>query len=165
MKVISSGISNGMIQDRYGKRGSQFDEFGRASCSLPFTIQDAPANTVSFAFLLEDKDAIPVCGYSWIHWTGANLKTCVVPENASQTSADFVQGTTSWSGKISGRDRMAVSSYGGMSPPDKPHRYELHVFALDCELPLTTGFYANELWWAMNGHILEYATLSGLYGN
>ena len=165
MKLSSTGISNGIIQDHYGKRGTQFDAFGRASCSLPFTIHEAPAGTVSFAFVLEDKDAIPVCGYSWIHWTGANLKSCTVPENASQAAAEFIQGTTSWSGKIGGRDRFAVSSYGGMSPPDKAHRYELHVFALDCELPLTEGFYANELWWAMEGHILDQATLSGIYNS
>jgi len=165
MNIISKGILDGVIQDQYGKRGSEFDPFGRAALSLPFTIQNAPEETVCFAFILEDKDAIPVCGYSWIHWTGANLKAHEVPEDASRNSRDFVQGTTSWSGKIAGRDRLSVSSYGGMAPPDKPHCYELHVFALDSELPLATGFYANELYWAMEGHVLASATLKGTYSN
>ena len=165
MEVYSAGIAGGVIADRFGKRGEQFDSFGRPSRSLPFSVQDAPEGTRSFAFLLEDKDAIPVCGYSWIHWTGANLTEPSVPENASLTGPSFVQGTTSWSGKLSGRERMAVSSYGGMAPPDRPHLYELHVYALDTLLPLAQGFYANELYHAMQGHILAQATLSGWYAD
>lgn len=165
MYITSQGIIDGVIQDQYGKRGTDFDDFGRSTCSLPFTIREAPEQTACFAFVLEDKDAIPVCGYSWIHWVGANLKTLEVPENASHHLPGFVQGTTSWSGKIAGRDRLAVSSYGGMSPPDKPHCYELHVFALDCELPLEEGFYTNELYWSMEGHVLASATLKGIYYN
>ncbi len=165
MIIKSAGITDGVIADRYGKRGTQFDSLGRASLSLPFEVWNAPIGTQTFAFILEDKDAIPVCGFSWIHWTGANLRHSVVPENASQVGKCFVQGTTSWSGKIYGCDRLAVSSYGGMSPSNKPHIYELHVFALDTILALETGFYANELYWAMEGHVLAAETLKGIYSN
>ncbi|PWX29049.1 YbhB/YbcL family Raf kinase inhibitor-like protein, partial [Clostridium perfringens] len=48
-------------------------------------------------------------------------------------------------------------------PPDKPHTYELHVFALDTLLDLKSGFNMNELYSKMNGHILEEYTLKGLY--
>lgn len=164
MKITSTGITDGRFDDRFGKRGDCFDAFGRPSRSFPFDIREASADTVSFAFILEDKDAIPVCGCPWIHWTGANLKSPGLEEDASRHELDIVQGTTSWSAKIGGgRDRLAVSSYGGMTPPDRPHTYELHVYALDCVLPLEPGFYANELYWAMQGHIMDQATLRGTY--
>ena len=50
-----------------------------------------------------------------------------------------------------------------MTPPDQPHTYELHVFALDCLLDLKTGFYLNELYRKMEEHILAQDTLKGLY--
>ena len=165
MLIHSDGIVNGVIEERFGKRGTQFSDEGTSSRSLPFHIQDAPAGTVCFALVLEDKDAIPVCGYSWIHWTATNLTSPGLAENASREQPGLLQGTTSWSGKISGKDRMAVSFYGGMAPPDKPHIYQLHVFALDKLMDLQPGFYANELYWAMQGHILDCATLSGSYAN
>ena len=60
MKVVSDGIQNGKILDKYGKRGAQKNKAGIATCSLPFTILDAPQGTKSFAIVLEDKDALPV---------------------------------------------------------------------------------------------------------
>lgn len=53
--------------------------------------------------------------------------------------------------------------YGGMTPPDQAHTYELHVFALDCLLHLETGFLLNELYHKMEGHVLAQAKLCGIY--
>ena len=50
-----------------------------------------------------------------------------------------------------------------MTPPDKSHTYELHIFALDEMLDLKNGFYLNELYEKMEGHILEEAILKGIY--
>lgn len=165
MKVTSMAIVNGVIGDKYGKRGSQSTDFGMITYSWPLKIEGAPAGTVSYALVLEDKDAVPVCGYSWIHWTAANITRAELPENDSVTASDYVQGTNSWSGKLAGADRLAASFYGGMAPPDKPHVYELHVFALDTVLTLEKGFYMNELYKAMEGHILAQTTLKGEYAN
>ena len=41
MKVVSDGIQNGKILDKYGKRGAQKNKAGIATCSLPFTILDS----------------------------------------------------------------------------------------------------------------------------
>ncbi|SCZ79662.1 YbhB/YbcL family Raf kinase inhibitor-like protein [Acidaminobacter hydrogenoformans] len=163
MKISSTGIVNGKIEDRFGKRGNEFFEGKIATRSLPFKIEAAPVGTRSFAFVLEDKDAVPVCGYSWIHWVGANLTRGEVAENESRMATDFVQGATSWSGLIYKMDRLATSFYGGMAPPDKAHVYELHVYALDTLLELEPGFYMNELYKQMEGHILGCATLKGVY--
>lgn len=163
MKITSEGIVNGVIADRFGKRGTAFYQGKIATRSLPFDIEGAPEGTRSFAFILEDKDAVPVCGYSWIHWVGANLTRTKVEENESRTATDFVQGATSWSGLIYKMDRMETSFYGGMAPPDQPHVYELHVYALDTLLTLEPGFYMNELFKKMEGHILAVSTLKGTY--
>lgn len=164
MIVTSIGIIGGRIQEKYGKHGSQFSKDGVPTYSLPISIQDAPENTKSFALVLEDKDAIPVCGFSWIHWTAANITRAELKENESQC-ADFPQGTTSFSSAVQGLDRFETACYGGMTPPDAPHTYELHVYALDCLLNLKQGFYANELYWQMQGHVLATYTLRGIYVN
>lgn len=165
MKVTSKGIQNGVIDDKYGKRGHQFSPGGMMTYSLPLKIEDAPAQTVSYAIVLEDKDAVPVCGFSWIHWTAANLTRTELTENESITATDFVQGTNSQSGRLGGLKRLDASLYDGMAPPDAPHVYEIHVFALDTLLNLRRGFYMNELYKAMDGHILDQYTLKGTYRN
>ena len=52
-----------------------------------------------------------------------------------------------------------------MAPPDRPHTYELHVYALDCRLPLKDGFFVDELYEAMEGHVLDKETVTGRYSN
>ncbi len=165
IKVTSAGIVDGVIADQYGKRGRQFSKAGLMTWSLPLKIEDAPENTASFALVMEDKDAIPVCGFSWIHWTVANLTRAEIKENESAQATDFVQGTNSSSSRLGGVDRMAASFYDGPAPPDAPHVYEIHVYALDTLLDLRRGFYMNELYKAMDGHILDQFTLKGLYRN
>lgn len=167
MKVTSTGIVNGQIDVKYGKHGTQFNEHGVPSYSLPFRIEDVPAGTVSFALVLEDKDAYPVTkGFSWIHWLAANITRLDIKENESLTAKDFVQGANSWMSIQGGEQSRELSSfYGGMAPPDAPHLYELHVFALDTKLNLENGFYLNDLYKAMDGHILGQYTLKGTYHN
>ena len=165
MKVTSTGLIDGKFADRFGKRGTQFSKNGMSTYSIPLTIEDAPENTKSFAIIMEDKDAIPVCGFSWIHWTVANLTTTTLEENASQTRTDFIQGTNSRSGKLNQMSIEETSCYGGMAPPDAPHTYEVHVYALDTLLDIKPGFYMNELYKKMQGHILATTTLTGVYDN
>lgn len=164
MKVTSSGIRDGVIDDRYGKRGPKSPQ-GVPMVSLPLEITAAPSGTVSYAIFLEDKDAVPVCGFSWIHWLVANLTRPSLAEDESRHAVDFVQGATSSGGKLGNLTRAQASFYEGMAPPDAPHVYEIHVFALDTLLPLKPGFYLNELFKAMEGHILDQATLKGTYRN
>ena len=135
--------------------------------SLPFAVEGAPQGTVSYALVLEDKDAYPVSGgFAWIHWMAANITRTQVLENESQTATDFVQGSNSWTSMQGGQQSRELSSfYGGMAPPDAPHLYELHVYALDTTLALEKGFFMNELYKKMDGHILAQYTLKGLYNN
>ncbi len=87
-------------------------------------------------------------------------------ENESQTADDFVQGRNSWTSIQGGEQSTELSCYyGGMTPPDKPHIYELHVYALDKMMDLEKGFLLNELYREMDGHILDQFTLKGIYEN
>lgn len=160
MRIISSGITNGKIDDRFGKKGDQFNEYGIPSRSLPISVKDAPAGTASFSLILEDKNAAPVCGFVWIHWIAANITSADIPENASLTDDAMVQGTNSWYGQYG---RMGSYGYGGMAPPDRPHTYELHIFALDDILEIYNGFFINELYEQMEGHVLDHAVIKGSY--
>lgn len=165
MFVTSTGIVDGIIQDRFGGRGTQFNKNGIPTYSLPFKIENTPTGTISFALILEDKDAYPITGgFVWIHWLAANITRNELKENESQTANDFIQGCNSWT-SIQGNNQSKELScfYGGMTPPDQTHTYELHVFALDCLLDLETGFFLNELYHQMKGHILAQSTLNGIY--
>lgn len=167
MIVTSTGIVNGVIQDKYGKRGTQFNENGVPTYSLPLKIENAPYGTISFAIVLEDRDAYPVTGgFSWIHWVAANVTRTELIENDSQTATDFIQGANSWTSIQGGQQSKELSSfYGGMAPPDAPHVYEIHVYALDTLIGLESGFFMNELYRKMDGHILGQYTLKGMYNN
>lgn len=165
MYVTSTGIIDGIIQDQYGGRGTHFNENNVPTFSLPFKVDNVPLETVSIAIVLEDKDAYPVTGgFVWVHWLAANITRFDIKENESQTAKDFIQGRNSWT-SIQGGEQSAELScyYGGMTPPDKPHTYELHVFALDKLLNLKQGFLLNELYRRMDGHILDTYTLKGIY--
>lgn len=167
MIVTSTGIVNGEIEKKYGKYGDQFNENGIPTYSLPFKIENTPEDTKSYAIVLEDKDAFPVSGgFSWIHWTAANITRTEIMENESQTATDFVQGLNSWTSTQGGNQSKELSSfYGGMAPPDAPHLYEIHVYALDTMLKLENGFLYNDMYKQMDGHILDQYTLKGTYSN
>lgn len=165
MLVTSTGIINGVIQDQYGGRGTQFNQKGVPTFSLPFKVENTPENTVSLAIVLEDKDAYPVTGgFVWIHWLAANITRFDIKDNESQTATDFIQGRNSWTSSQGGEQSEELSCfYGGMTPPDKAHIYELHVFALDKMLDLKQGFLLNELYREMDGHIIDQTTIKGVY--
>ena len=163
MKVTSSAIINGYWNDRFGKYGTDLSDKGKNIRSIPFEIHDAPDGTVSFAAVLDDKDAIPVSGFCWIHWTLCNLTDTQVAEDASRNHPDFVQGTTSFCSAVGDETRMEASCYGGMAPPNADHEYDLNVYALDCTLDLKDGFYLGDLLRAMRGHVLSHKRLSAMY--
>jgi len=166
MTVTSTGITGGIIDLKYGKHGTHFFK-DMPDYSLPLDIHNAPEGTKSLAIFLEDKDAIPVARFSWIHWVVANLTEPKLEENASaEPKGRFVQGVNSWASPLLGGSKLSdaeASRYGGMAPPDKTHVYEMHVYALDTKLDLKDGFFANDLFKKMKGHLLAEYTLTGSY--
>lgn len=146
MNIISSGIINNQIDDKYGKYGNVF-------CSIPLSFESYPENTICFAVIIEDFDVIPVCGYDWVHWLVANLEEPCLIENASEIGGNFLQGKNS----------MGNIKYYGMAPPDKDHIYDITIYALDTFLSLENGFTYEELKEKMKDHILEEKNIKAIY--
>lgn len=154
MEITSSGIVNGKILDKYGKRSSS-QRFGMPTISFPIQINNAPKETKCFSLIFDDPDSINVCGYVWIHWLVTNLTTTQLEENASETNFNIVQGKNSWND----------NSYGGPCPPDKPHNYRLRVFALKEKLDLRGDFTIEQLEKEMEGKILDTTEIFATYDN
>ncbi len=116
---------------------------------------------------MQDYDAIPVCGFSWIHWSVANIPATIsgLDENASRETPALLQGKNSLASKQICGDMPdeLTNFYSGPRPPDQTHEYEITCYALDTELDLKPGFRLNELMRAMRGHILDSASIYGKY--
>ncbi|WPC16982.1 YbhB/YbcL family Raf kinase inhibitor-like protein [Pediococcus inopinatus] len=163
---ISVPTSNGLLLDKYGKHADSSDMYnGNPAVSFPIEIQNVPENAKTIAFTLLDFDAVPVSGFPWIHWIGANIPantTVTIPENASrQNSGNLVQGNNSTAGPLVGEtDPLTTRHYVGPTPPDKNHDYTLSIYALDTTLDLKDGFWLNEFYHAAKGHVIDKQKLS-----
>jgi hypothetical protein len=163
MKLHSKNVINGYLEDKFGYRDDQ-----KPNRSFHLTWSDLPKDAKTLALIFVDYDAIPVCGFPWIHWACANIdpKLNELPENAS-AEMNLLQGVNSrispflqGNKKISKEDAIG---FAGCAPPDKTHTYTLYVYALDTKLNLAKGFYANELIKAIEGHILAQTKLEMMY--
>lgn len=158
--VSSDGIVDGKYLDKYGKRGVK-NKFGMPILSPAIKIENPPEGTVCFAMIMEDEDAIPVCGYSFIHWLATDFTETYLPEGISGQNL-FPEGNNDYGVGRSGGD---CARYGGMGPPNAPHLYQLHVYALDQKTGLKKGFSYDDLKEAIEDHILAEYTLNGIYDN
>lgn len=162
---ISIPLETGWLPDRYTKHASTADKIdGRPYVSFPIQIKDVPTKAQSLALVLTDADAIPVCGFTYIHWVAANLEptTTLIPENASHAELiPMTYGHNSLAGQLLNvQDPMVNQHYVGPTPPDKPHNYQLTMYALDQKLDLQDGFWLNELEKASKGHVLAETNVS-----
>ena len=156
---VSIPLVNGYLPDRYGKYApAEFKYQGTPNLSFPISISELPTDTVSIALVLVDYDAIPVAGFTWIHWAAANIPAHLteIPEGASSNnSLTMIQGKNSNAGGlINSHDSQLSTRYTGPQPPDQDHTYTLYTFALDTKLPLTEGYWLNEFYQAIDGHVL-----------
>lgn len=158
---ITVPFENKIIPDRYSKHTNEL-ELGNAVVSFPFSIENVPAGTKTFAWSFVDYDSIPVCGFAYIHWTVANVPSAktVIEADFSRTDSQHLHGKNSLVSKFLSTDFSAIEdNYIGPYPPDKDHLYTLKVYALDTELALERGFYLNELMHVVEGHILAEAEI------
>ena len=115
----------------------------------PLTINGIPEGTKSLTLIMDDPDAMEPAGKVWVHWVVWNIDpTTTELENLTE------EGMTDF----------GEEGYGGPAPPDKRHTYVFKLYALDCNLD---AFPYNEtkadVEKAMEGHIIEQATLTGTY--
>ncbi len=144
MVVTSSGITDGVIDPKYG----------HSELSLPLSIEGAPEDTACFAVYMDDPDALPVCGYKFVHWMAVNIGVSDIPEDFSRQAGESA---------VQGKNDFGDSGYGGPAPPDKDHTYEITVYALNAELSLSEGFTRDDFFAAVKGHSLSSVILKGLY--
>lgn len=159
----SKGIKNGIIDEQFGGKGKDKVK-GVGSKSLPLEWKNSPEGTQSYAIVMLDHDAISVVGMSWIHWTVADIPKDKVKleANESRENETLIQGVNSWISPLAKFSKEEASFYGGPMPP-KDHTYTIIIYALDTKLNLKKGYYLNELYKKMEGHILATAKLEGIY--
>jgi Raf kinase inhibitor-like YbhB/YbcL family protein len=129
-----------------------------ADTAPALTWTGAPANTKSFALIVDDPDApdpeAPKMVY--VHWVLYNIPASVTSLPRGVTSATLPPGTGE------GINDWNRTGYGGPCPPIGRHRYYFKLYALDTTLELNNPTKAM-LEEAMKGHILEQAELMGTY--
>lgn len=84
---------------------------------------DAPKGTDRFVIIMDDPDAEPVVGHTFVHWVAA------VP--AGRNSIDEGASTGGWTGqrKVLSGD-CSSTAYRGPKPPSGAHRYHIAIYAM-----------------------------------
>ena len=124
----------------------------------PLTISGTPEGTKSLALIMDDPDAMGAVGKVWVHWVLWNITP----------KAEIISDRFGFPACLGMTDFGEVG-YGGPAPPDKKHTYVFKLYALDDELDRLTGKDGNDdvtkadVEKAMEGHIIEQATLTGTY--
>ena len=103
----------------------------------------------SLVLVMEDHDASDV---TWDHWIKFNI-----PIDTKEIRAG--EGVVGISGKGTGGNL----EYSGPCPPETEHNYIFKLYTLDTELLLAEGVSKIELMEAMQEHILQETTLTGVY--
>ena len=111
-------------------------------------VSEMPEGTEYLALIMDDPDAMGAVGKVWVHWVIWNLPT--------GPHINVMTGTK-------GMTDFGEVGYGGPAPPDKRHTYVFKLYALDTKLDLPEGSTKADVEKAMEGHILDQATLKGTY--
>ena len=113
----------------------------------------APADTLSFALVMDDPDAP---GGTWTHWLLYDI-----PSQVRELAQGYKPGKLG----VSGTNDFGRPGYGGPCPPKGgPHRYFFRLYALSAHtLGLPAGIKREELLKALAGHTLAQAEYMGRY--
>jgi Raf kinase inhibitor-like YbhB/YbcL family protein len=121
------------------------------SISPPLEITGAPENARSLALIADDPDA-PMAG-GFVHWVVFNINPGTKEIKENSVPQDGVEGTTS----------AGQPGFVGPCPPSGTHHYQFKLYALDNMLDLNSSAKREDVEKAMEEHILDKATLVGLY--
>lgn len=113
----------------------------------------APANTVSYAIIMDDPDAP---AGTFVHWVIYNI-----PAISTGLQQGVPAEPTFDDGAAQGKNSGNRQYYEGPCPPSGTHRYFFKLYALDTRLELPPGATAQQVTKAMQGHILAQAELMG----
>ena len=152
LKITSPAFQpGGSIPSRYTCEGQDV--------SPPLAWSGAPANTKTFALIVDDPDAPDPAKPQrvYVHWVVYNLPASetALRENASKTVLP--------KGTVQGKNDWGKAEYGGPCPPIGRHRYFFKLYALDIELTGLSSPTKVDLERAMRGHVLDFGELVGTY--
>jgi len=127
--------------------------------SPPLAWSGAPANTKSFALIVDDPDAPDPAKPQrvYVHWVVYNMPatTTSLAENASKKGM--------LKGGVEGKNDWGKAEYGGPCPPIGRHRYFFKLYALDTELTGLSSPTKADVERAMKGHVVDSGELIGTY--
>jgi Raf kinase inhibitor-like YbhB/YbcL family protein len=126
-----------------------------ADLSPPLAWRDPPAGTKAFALVCHDPDAPLVTpqAYGFTHWVLYNIPGSV---------AELREGENSYT---SGANSFGKQGYGGPMPPERHgvHHYYFWLLALRADTKLGAGLSMQELFAAIEPHVLGMNRLVGTY--
>lgn len=130
-----------------------------ADISPAFQLSNLVSEAVSMAIIMDDLDIPLIRAYN--HWLIWNIpKSEIIPENIPSGPVVSMLGDAK-QGRGYGRNR-----YRGPKQPvfvRAIHRYIFRFYVLDCFLDLNSSIKKANLIEAMNGHILQQGSITGLY--
>lgn len=152
LEVTSKAFEDGgSIPKKYTGEGEDI------SPPIELKLIDKKAETI--AIIMDDLDH-PLGMYN--HWVIWNIPASVsdIPEGTPKEEivkslGNAVQGKSDYGSK---------HYYRGPKPPFGTHKYVFKVYVLDITLDLGKSSGKAELQKAMEGHILQYGTLTGYFG-
>ncbi len=112
-------------------------------------ISGVPEEAKSLALIVDDPDAP---SGDFVHWVAWNIDPKI--SRISEGDRADEEGYTS----------LGKPGYVAPCPPSGVHHYHFKLYALDQMLSLPRSSTKADLLKAMEGYILESATLTGLYG-
>jgi len=142
--IISSPVfeNNAYVPDTYTCKGRNI--------SPPLLIGNAPSGAKSLALIVDDPDAPSGVFVHWVMWN-ITPGTKEISENSAPHGAQ------------QGINDFKKRGYIGPCPPFGTHRYFFKIYALDTLLSIQSGSTKKDLEKAMKGHILDHATLTGIF--
>jgi len=128
--------------------------------SPPLEWSGVPQGTLEFALICEDPDAPRP--EPWVHWLIYKLKRAttrlpegIEPKKIIEIPVSADQGLNSF-------DKIGYN--GPMPPPGHGwHRYFFRLYALDAPLGIHSAATKDELFRAMEGHIIQHTETFGRY--
>ncbi|MGZ3582751.1 MAG: YbhB/YbcL family Raf kinase inhibitor-like protein [Ktedonobacterales bacterium] len=124
--------------------------------SPPLTWSGAPQRTATFTFIVDDPDAPRG---TFTHWVLFNI-----PGNVDHLDQHVPQTQHLANGAVQGSNDFGSLGYGAPCPPKgKAHHYRFTLYALDGALNLPAGVSREQVFDAMQGHVLDQAQLVGTY--
>jgi Raf kinase inhibitor-like YbhB/YbcL family protein len=154
MEITSTAFKDkGRIPIQYVMPGA-----GGKNISIPLSWKNIPAGTKSFALSIVDPHPV---AQNWVHWLVINI-----PKEANSIE----EGTSRKKmppGSMELKNSFGDLGYGGPQPPKGTgdHPYVVTLYALNVEkLELGVNTSLPDFKKAIEGKVIETATITGMYG-